>query len=67
MMGILGKVPASALGLHPFSLPRAVNDSLRARIFGGQLSQSGRLLPVAALVPVSTPFLPAVNGRFRAS
>jgi hypothetical protein len=27
---------------RPFSLPRAVNDGLQARIFGGRMSQSGR-------------------------
>jgi hypothetical protein len=39
---ILGKVPASTFALHPISLPRAVNDSLQALIFGGRMTQSGR-------------------------
>ncbi len=39
---ILGKVPASTVALHPISLPRAVNDSLQARISGGRMTQSGR-------------------------
>jgi hypothetical protein len=39
---IIGKVPASALALHPISLPRAVNDSFQARISGGRMTQSGR-------------------------
>jgi hypothetical protein len=42
---ILGKVQASVLALHPISLPRAVNDSLQARISGGRMTQSE---PVAA-------------------
>jgi len=41
-IGILGKVPASVLALHPISLPCAVNDSLPARIFSSRMSQSGR-------------------------
>jgi hypothetical protein len=45
---VLGKVPASAVGLHPFSLLRAVNDSLPARIFGSRMSQTGRLPPDGA-------------------
>jgi hypothetical protein len=40
----MGKVSASALALHPISLPRAVNDSLQARISGGRMTQGGRLL-----------------------
>jgi hypothetical protein len=30
------------VGLHPFSLPRAVNDSLPAQIFGIRMSQTAR-------------------------
>jgi len=41
--------------LHPFSLPRALNDSFPPRVFAGRMSQSGRLLPVTPLLPVSTP------------
>ena len=43
---ILGKVPASALAMHPISLPRAANDSLQARISGGRMTHSGRELPI---------------------
>jgi Integrase core domain len=37
------------LALHPINLPRAVNASLQARISGGRINQSGRLLPVDPL------------------
>jgi hypothetical protein len=37
-----GKVRASWLVWHLISLPRAVNDSLLARISGGRTTQSGR-------------------------
>jgi hypothetical protein len=37
------------VGLHPSSLPRAVNDSLPAQIFGVRMSQTGRLRPVDPL------------------
>jgi hypothetical protein len=45
-IGILGKIPASGLALHPISLPCAVNDSLPARIFSSRMSQSGRDAPM---------------------
>jgi hypothetical protein len=33
--------------LHSFSLLRAVNDRLPARILGGRMTQSGRVEPLA--------------------
>lgn len=36
-----GKVPSTALALHPVSLPRGVNDSLQAPIPGGGMTQIG--------------------------
>jgi hypothetical protein len=66
---ILGKPPASVLAPHPNSLPRAVDDSLRARISGGRMTQSGRLLPdadtMAAHRLVSTPLRSLVTVRNR--
>jgi hypothetical protein len=55
------------VGLHPFSLPRAVNDSLPAQIFGIRMSQTDRLEPGGGRKrrpPTHRdPFLPIVNGN----
>jgi hypothetical protein len=43
---IIGNVPAFAFIAHPFSLPRVVNGSLSAAIFGSRMSQSNREEPL---------------------
>jgi hypothetical protein len=35
---ILGNITASVLALYPIIVPRAVNDSLQARISGGRMT-----------------------------
>jgi hypothetical protein len=46
--------------LHPFSLPRALNDSFPPRVFAGRMSQSGREAP-------HDPSLSAANGGLMAT
>jgi hypothetical protein len=39
--------------LHPFSLPRALNDSFPPRVFAGRMSQSGRSETITRHLPAS--------------
>jgi hypothetical protein len=55
----------SAVRLHPFSLPRAVNDSLQASTYGGPMVRSGRLPPVTAQPTRDTSFRAIVVGGER--
>jgi hypothetical protein len=56
------------VGLHPFSLPGAVNDSLPVCIFGSRMSQNGRVWPLADATAVhrlvTTRFLSLVADSF---
>jgi hypothetical protein len=62
---ILGKVQASAVGVHRFSLSRAVDDSLPARILGGRMSQTGRVEPLADATVVHRLVATRVDDRDR--
>jgi hypothetical protein len=46
-MGHSSESSGVSRSLHPFSLPRALNDSFPPRVFVGRMSQSGRSEPLA--------------------